>query len=99
MPLSKPSALRRYGRGLKRRLRAIALHSSTTAALATPAPKDWRNIAAQALEDAFRREMGDLMYQVVAGSPEDHREALARAQGSVAQFLAGNEWLQRNSPI
>lgn len=88
MPLSTRSALHRYGLGLQSRLRALA-------ALKSPAREGWRDIAAQALEDAFRREMGDLMYQVVAGSPEVHREALARAQDSVARLLAGYEWLQR----
>ena len=54
-----------------------------------------RGIVTQALEAAFRAEMNELMYAAVAGSPKDHREALAKAQCSVQQLLAAHEWLQR----
>lgn len=56
---------------------------------------NWREIAAQSLEAAFRKEMDEVMYAAVAGTLADHREALARAQCSVQQLLAAYEWLQR----
>lgn len=67
----------------KHQAQRIALHIRT------------QEIVAQSIEAAFRREMNDLMYAAVAGSPKDHCEALAKAQGSVQQLLAAHEWLQR----
>lgn len=56
-----------------------------------------RDIATQALESAFRAEMGEVMRGVVSGPPECHLEWLARAQHSVEQLLAAKHWIEHFS--
>lgn len=73
------------------------IYLPSTSELLRKAYPDLREIAAQALDTAFRLEMEEVMRGAVSARPEHHPEWLARAQHSVEQHLSAKHWIEHFS--